>query len=130
MRARTSARVSSLSLPVDSRSSVEFRGFRSRTPLLSLSAGRVLVTLTLPERLRAEDVEFARRLAEQTAAYAVEGGAHVSGRPASLDGFGSGGVSGATFGALSVHLGAEARIGCHAYPDRGRSYSSTGWASA
>jgi hypothetical protein len=72
MTPRTSARVSSLSLPVDSRSSVEFRGFRSRTPLLSLSAGRVLVTLTLPERLRAEDVEFARRLAEQTAAYAVE----------------------------------------------------------
>jgi hypothetical protein len=28
--------------------------------------------LTLPERLRAEDVEFARRLAEQSAAYAVE----------------------------------------------------------
>jgi hypothetical protein len=28
-------------------------------------------------------------------------------------------VSGATFGALSVHLGADVRIGCHAYPDQG-----------
>lgn len=65
-------RVSALSLPIEAGSSVEFRGFRSRTPLLSLSAGRVLVTLTLPERLRASDVEFARRLADQAAAYATE----------------------------------------------------------
>lgn len=66
------ARVSALSLPVDSRSSVEFKAFRSRTPLLSVAAGRVLVTLTLPQHLRAADVEFARRLAEQSAAYALE----------------------------------------------------------
>jgi hypothetical protein len=67
-------RVSVLSLPVDARSSVEFKAYRSRTPLLSVAAGRMLVTLTLtlPERLRAADVEFARRLAEQSAAYAVE----------------------------------------------------------
>jgi hypothetical protein len=64
--------VSALSLPVDAASSVEFKAFRSRTPLLSVAAGRMLVTLTLPERLRAEDVEFARRLAERSAAYAIE----------------------------------------------------------
>jgi hypothetical protein len=76
MAARTTARprgrVSALSLPVDARSSVECRVFRSRTPLLSVAAGRMLVTLTLPEHLRAEDVEFARRLAEKSAAYAIE----------------------------------------------------------
>jgi hypothetical protein len=67
-----SARMSALSLPVEPGSAVEFRAFRARTPLLSLSAGRLLVTLTLPERVRAEDVDFARRLAEQSAAYAIE----------------------------------------------------------
>jgi hypothetical protein len=65
-------RLSALSLPVDAGSSVECKAFTSRTPLLSVAAGRMLVTLTLPERLRAEDVEFARRLAEQSAAYAIE----------------------------------------------------------
>lgn len=65
-------RVSALSLPIDASAFTEFRGYRERTPLFSVSAGRVLVTLTLPERLRAEDVEFARGLAEQAAAYAVE----------------------------------------------------------
>lgn len=65
-------RVSALSLPVDGGASSEFRAFRARTPLFSVSAGRVLVTLTLPERLGASDVEFARGLAEQAAAYAVE----------------------------------------------------------
>jgi hypothetical protein len=66
------ARMSALSLPIDGRSQVEYRSFTGRTPLLSVAAGKTLVTLTLPERLRAEDVEFARRLAEQAAAYAVE----------------------------------------------------------
>ncbi|TDC47704.1 hypothetical protein E1281_25870 [Actinomadura sp. KC345] len=65
-------RMSALSLPIDGAASTEFRAFRARTPLFTVSAGRVLVTLTLPERLRAEDVEFARGLAEQAAAYAVE----------------------------------------------------------
>ena len=65
-------RMSALSLPIDGAASTEFRSFRARTPLFTVSAGRVLVTLTLPERLNAGDVEFARRLAEQAAAYAVE----------------------------------------------------------
>ncbi|MFE9103694.1 hypothetical protein [Actinomadura geliboluensis] len=65
-------RMSALSLPIDGAASTEFRAFRARTPLFTVSAGRVLVTLTLPERLNAGDVEFARRLAEQAAAYAVE----------------------------------------------------------
>ncbi|MBA9001358.1 MULTISPECIES: hypothetical protein [Thermomonospora] len=67
-----SGRMSALSLPVGSGASSEFKAFRSRTPLFTVSAGRLLVTLTLPERLGAGEVEFARRLAEQAAAYAVE----------------------------------------------------------
>jgi hypothetical protein len=65
-------RMSALSLPIDPTATSEFKSFRARTPLFTLSAGRVLVTLTLPERLGAADVEFARVLAEQAAAYAVE----------------------------------------------------------
>ncbi|MEW2356223.1 hypothetical protein [Spirillospora sp. NPDC029432] len=65
-------RRSALLLPVDSTSTSEFQSFRSRTPLFTVSAGRVLVTLALPERLGASDVEFARSLAEQAAAYATE----------------------------------------------------------
>ncbi|MBW8485112.1 hypothetical protein [Actinomadura parmotrematis] len=65
-------RMSALTLPIDGYASSEFRAFTSRTPLFSVAAGRVLVTLTLPERLHAEDVEFARNLAEQAAAYAAE----------------------------------------------------------
>ena len=79
------ARVSALSLPVDARSRVEYRTFRSRTPLLSLAADRMLVTLTLPERLRAEDVEFARRLAQASAAYATEVERLYRGVPSSCD---------------------------------------------
>ncbi|MGW2308658.1 hypothetical protein [Actinomadura luteofluorescens] len=65
-------RMSALSLPIDAGASVEFKPFRARTPLFTVSAGRVLVTLTLPERVSAGDVEFARGLAVQDAAYAVE----------------------------------------------------------
>ncbi|GAA0568748.1 hypothetical protein [Actinomadura livida] len=65
-------RMSALSLPIDTTASVQFKPFRARTPLFTVKAGRVLVTLTLPERLNAGDVEFARALAEQAAAYAVE----------------------------------------------------------
>jgi hypothetical protein len=65
-------RMSALSLPVDGSASVEFKQFRARTPLFTVKAGRVLVTLTLPERVGTGDVEFARGLAEQAAAYAVE----------------------------------------------------------
>ncbi|TDD75322.1 hypothetical protein E1293_28495 [Actinomadura darangshiensis] len=65
-------RMSALSLPIDTTASVEFKPFRARTPLFTVKAGRVLVTLTLPERINAGDVEFARGLAEEAAAYAVE----------------------------------------------------------
>jgi hypothetical protein len=65
-------RMSALSLPIDQTATSEFRAFRARTPLFTISAGRVLVTLTLPVRLRPRDVEFARGLAEQAAAYAAE----------------------------------------------------------
>jgi hypothetical protein len=79
-------RVSALSLPIGGGARSEFTSFAARTPLLSVAAGQVLVTLTLPERLRAEDVEFARQLAQQAAAYAVEverlyRGVRPSGRP-------------------------------------------------
>ena len=64
--------MAALSLPVELRSRVEFRAYARRTPLFTLNAGRVLVSLALPERLRADHVEFARSLAEQTASYAAE----------------------------------------------------------
>jgi hypothetical protein len=72
MAGRTSGRMSALSLPIDATASAEFKAFRARTPLFTLSAGRLLVTLTLPERLTAGHVEFARGLAAQAAAYAAE----------------------------------------------------------
>lgn len=65
-------RVSALSLPIEPRSDVEFRAYARRTPVFTLTAGKVLVSLTLPERLRAEHVEFARLLANQARAYAAE----------------------------------------------------------
>jgi hypothetical protein len=65
-------RMSALSLPIEQRSGAEFRAYARRTPVLTLNAGRVLVSLTLPEHLRAEHVEFARVMAEQAAAYAAE----------------------------------------------------------
>lgn len=69
---RISGRMSALSLPIDGHSAVEFKPFTSRTPLLSFASGQTLVTLTLPEHLRAADVEFARKLAVQAGAYAAE----------------------------------------------------------
>ena len=66
------ARMSALSLPIDARATSSFRAFRARTPLFTVAAGQVLVTLTLPERLSAGEVAFARRLADQAAAYAAE----------------------------------------------------------
>ncbi|MEV5570704.1 hypothetical protein AB0L06_11680 [Spirillospora sp. NPDC052269] len=65
-------RMSALTLPIDAGATSEFKAFRARTPLFSIVVGRVLVTLTMPERLRPEDVEFARTLAEQAHRYAVE----------------------------------------------------------
>jgi hypothetical protein len=64
-------RVPALALPVDARSGVSFRDYP--TPLLSIATARppLLVTLTLPDRLEAGHVEFARQLACHALAYAV-----------------------------------------------------------
>ena len=66
-------RVPALALPVDARSGASFRDYPNRTPLLSIATARppLLVTLTLPERLEAGHVEFARQLACHALAYAV-----------------------------------------------------------
>jgi hypothetical protein len=66
-------RVPALALPVDARSGVSFRDYPNRTPLLCIATARpaLLVTLTLPDRLEAGHVEFARQLACHALAYAV-----------------------------------------------------------
>jgi hypothetical protein len=66
-------RVPALALPVDPQAGVSFRGYQRRTPLLTIATGHpaLLVTLTLPERLEAGHVQFARQLAAQAWAYAV-----------------------------------------------------------
>jgi hypothetical protein len=66
-------RVPAIALPVDVRAGVCFRGYAHRTPLLTITTGRpvLLVTLTLPERLEAGHVEFARQLAAKAWAYSV-----------------------------------------------------------
>jgi hypothetical protein len=61
-----------IALPVDARAEVSFRPYKARTPIFALAVGQVLVSLTLPDRLHAEHVEFARHLAEHAAAYAIE----------------------------------------------------------
>jgi hypothetical protein len=67
-------RVTSVCLPVDTRSQAEFRRYEARTPILTIRAGcpPVLVTLTLPERVEEGHVRFARQLARQSARYALE----------------------------------------------------------
>jgi hypothetical protein len=67
-------RVTTVTLPVDVRSAVAFESYRDRTPLLTIMAVQpaLLVTLTLPERLEAGHVRFARDLARPTARYAIE----------------------------------------------------------
>jgi hypothetical protein len=69
-------RVTTVTVPVDVRSAVALRAYRDWTPLLTIRATRpaLLVTLTLPERVEAGHVEFARQLAATAAAYAVEVG--------------------------------------------------------
>jgi hypothetical protein len=66
-------RVPALALPVDPQAAVSFREYQNRTPLLTITTGRpaLMVTLTLPERLEAGHVTFARQLACQAWAYAV-----------------------------------------------------------
>jgi hypothetical protein len=67
-------RATSLCVPVDATSGAELRCYPQRAPLLTIRAGRptLLVTLTVPERVEAGHVAFARQLAKSAAAYAVE----------------------------------------------------------
>ena len=67
-------RATSLCVPVDARSGAELQCYPQRAPLLTIRAGRpaLLVTLTVPERIEAGHVEFARQLAQSATAYAVE----------------------------------------------------------
>ncbi|HEY6278798.1 MAG TPA: hypothetical protein VIX86_21000 [Streptosporangiaceae bacterium] len=67
-------RATSLCVPVDGRSAAELLSYRDRSPLLAIRAGRpaLLVTFTVPERVEAGHVEFARQLARSATAYAVE----------------------------------------------------------
>jgi hypothetical protein len=67
-------RVTTVTVPVDGRSAVAFESYRDRTPLLTILAARpgLLVTLTLPERIDAGHVRFARELADYATRYAVE----------------------------------------------------------
>src|SRR5262249_45501525 len=66
---------------------VSFRDYPNRTPLLSIATARpaLLVTLTLPARLEAGHVEFARQLACPRARLRDRGGASLPG-PASVAG--------------------------------------------
>jgi hypothetical protein len=67
-------RPTSLCIPVDTRSAAELRCFPQRAPLLTIRAGHpaLLVTLTVPDRVEAGHVAFARQLAQSATAYAVE----------------------------------------------------------
>ena len=77
-------RVPALALPVDAAAGVSFRGYEHRTPLLTIATARpaLLVTLTLPERLEAGHVDFARQLAAQAFAYALAVERRYRGLPA------------------------------------------------
>ena len=68
------SRATSLCVPVDARSGAELHCYPERAPLLTIRAGRpaLLVTPTVPERVEAGHVAFARQLAQSATAYAVE----------------------------------------------------------
>jgi hypothetical protein len=77
-------RIPALALPVDPGAGVSFLGYENRTPLLTITTGRpaLMVTLTLPERLEAGHVDFARQLAAKAWAYAVAVERRYRGLPA------------------------------------------------
>ena len=60
-----------LCLRVGARYRVAFVPFPARAPLFTIDTGSALVSFTLPDRVEAGHVEFARRLAAQAWAYAV-----------------------------------------------------------
>ena len=60
-----------LCLRVGSRYQVTFVPFPAKAPMFVIGAGSTLISLTLPERLEAGHVDFARQLAAQAWAYAV-----------------------------------------------------------
>jgi hypothetical protein len=60
-----------LCLRVGSRHQVTFVPYPRRSPLFVIAAGSAQVSLSLPDQLDAEHVEFARHLASQAWAYAV-----------------------------------------------------------
>jgi hypothetical protein len=67
-------RVTTVTVPVDGRCGVALDAYPARTPLLTIMTTRpaLLVTLTLPERIEAGHVRFARDLASAAAKYAFE----------------------------------------------------------
>jgi hypothetical protein len=65
-------RPAQLCLPVGTRHWVEHRSYPRRAPVLAIGTGQTVITLTLPEVLAPGHVAFARHLAAQAAAYAVE----------------------------------------------------------
>ena len=79
----TAMRGMSVCIPVGSRAAVEFRRYDHRTPILTLRvAPAVLVTLTLPEKIDAGHIQFARQLARLAARYAIEVERYSRGQPA------------------------------------------------
>ena len=65
------APVAHVCLRVGSRHQVAFVPFPARAPMFVIGAGSTLVSFTLPDRLEAGHVDFARQLAAKAWAYAV-----------------------------------------------------------
>ena len=61
-----------LRLRVGSRHEVAFVPFPARAPMFVIGAAGTVVSFTLPEQIEAGHVDFARQLAAQAWAYAVE----------------------------------------------------------
>lgn len=62
-----------VAVPVDAGAAVDFLGYANRTPLLTIAPAcpALQVTFTLPARLEARHVDFARQLAAKAFVYAV-----------------------------------------------------------
>lgn len=67
-------RATSVYVPVDGNAIAEFHRYGHRAPILVIRCGHpaAWITLTLPERVEAGHVEFARALARSAARYAIE----------------------------------------------------------